>query len=65
MILAEGPETVAAFIGKPILATGRIVLPVGYCGREPVEAIRKLYTKTHNYVDNLASWVSLRASRSR
>lgn len=30
MILAEGPETVAAFIGEPILGTGGIVPPPGY-----------------------------------
>ncbi|WP_157018935.1 aspartate aminotransferase family protein [Mesorhizobium xinjiangense] len=42
MILAEGPETVAAFIGEPILGTGGIVPPpAGYW--EKIQAVLKKY----------------------
>lgn len=42
MILAEGPDTVAAFIGEPILGTGGIVPPpVGYW--EKIQAVLKKY----------------------
>ncbi len=30
MILAEGPETIAAFIGEPVLGTGIVPSPAGY-----------------------------------
>lgn len=33
MILAEGPDTIAAFIGEPVLGTGGIVLPRRAIGR--------------------------------
>ena len=42
LILAEGPETVAAFIGEPILGTGGIVPPpAGYW--EKIQAVLKKY----------------------
>ncbi|MGX9415524.1 aminotransferase class III-fold pyridoxal phosphate-dependent enzyme, partial [Mesorhizobium sp. 14Arga] len=42
MILTEGPETVAAFIGEPILGTGGIVPPpAGYW--EKIQAVLKKY----------------------
>lgn len=42
LILAEGPDTVAAFIGEPILGTGGIVPPpVGYW--EKIQALLKKY----------------------
>lgn len=42
MILAEGPETVAAFIGEPILGTGGLVPPpAGYWGK--IQAVLKKY----------------------
>ena len=42
MILAEGPDTVAAFIGEPILGTGGIVPPpAGYW--EKIQAVLKKY----------------------
>ncbi|MDW6026619.1 aspartate aminotransferase family protein [Mesorhizobium sp. BAC0120] len=42
MILAEGPETVAAFIGEPILGTGGIVPPpAGYW--EKIQAVLRKY----------------------
>ena len=42
MILAEGPETVAAFIGEPILGTGGIVPPpAGYW--QKIQAVLKKY----------------------
>jgi L-2,4-diaminobutyrate transaminase len=42
MILAEGPETVAAFIGEPMLGTGGIVPPPkGYWAR--IEAVLRKY----------------------
>ncbi|KAA0579892.1 aspartate aminotransferase family protein [Azospirillum sp. Sh1] len=42
MILAEGPETVAAFIGEPVLGTGGIVPPpVGYW--EKIQAVLNKY----------------------
>jgi L-2,4-diaminobutyrate transaminase len=42
MILAEGPETVAAFIGEPILGTGGIVPPpAGYWAN--IQAVLKKY----------------------
>jgi L-2,4-diaminobutyrate transaminase len=42
LILAEGPDTVAAFIGEPILGTGGIVPPpVGYW--EKIQAVLKKY----------------------
>jgi L-2,4-diaminobutyrate transaminase len=42
MILAEGPETVAAFIGEPILGTGGIVPPpAGYW--EKIQAVLTKY----------------------
>ncbi|MFA7433477.1 MAG: aspartate aminotransferase family protein [Gemmobacter sp.] len=42
MILAEGPETVAAFIGEPILGTGGIVPPpAGYW--EKIQAVLEKY----------------------
>jgi L-2,4-diaminobutyrate transaminase len=42
MILAEGPETVAAFIGEPILGTGGIVPPpAGYW--EKMQGVLKRY----------------------
>lgn len=42
MILAEGPDTVAAFIGEPILGTGGIVPPpAGYWQR--IQAVLKKY----------------------
>ena len=42
MILAEGPDTVAAFIGEPILGTGGIVPPPkGYW--EAIQAVLKKY----------------------
>jgi L-2,4-diaminobutyrate transaminase len=42
MILAEGPDTVAAFIGEPILGTGGIVPPpAGYW--EKIQAVLKRY----------------------
>jgi L-2,4-diaminobutyrate transaminase len=42
MILAEGPETVAAFIGEPILGTGGIVPPpAGYW--EKIQAVLAKY----------------------
>ncbi len=42
MILAEGPETVAAFIGEPILGTGGIVPPpAGYW--EKIQAVLNKY----------------------
>jgi len=42
MIVAEGPETVAAFIGEPILGTGGIVPPpTGYW--EKIQAVLKKY----------------------
>jgi len=42
MILAEGPETVAAFIGEPMLGTGGIVPPPdGYW--EKIQAVLKKY----------------------
>jgi L-2,4-diaminobutyrate transaminase len=42
MILAEGPETVAAFIGEPILGTGGIVPPpAGYWAK--IQAVLKRY----------------------
>ena len=40
MILAEGPETIAAFIGEPVLGTGGIVPPpAGYW--EKIQAVLK------------------------
>ena len=40
LILAEGPDTVAAFIGEPILGTGGIVPPpAGYW--EKIQAVLK------------------------
>lgn len=42
MILAEGPDTVAAFIGEPILGTGGIVPPpAGYW--QKIQAVLKKY----------------------
>lgn len=42
MILAEGPETVAAFIGEPILGTGGLVPPpAGYWAK--IQAVLKKY----------------------
>ncbi|MGQ2904193.1 MAG: aspartate aminotransferase family protein [Neoaquamicrobium sediminum] len=42
MILAEGPDTVAAFIGEPILGTGGIVPPpAGYW--EKIQAVLRKY----------------------
>ncbi|HTV71042.1 MAG TPA: aspartate aminotransferase family protein [Rhizobiaceae bacterium] len=42
MILAEGPDTVAAFIGEPILGTGGIVPPpAGYWAK--IQAVLKKY----------------------
>ncbi|WP_434621480.1 aspartate aminotransferase family protein [Azospirillum sp. B2RO_4] len=42
MILAEGPETVAAFIGEPVLGTGGIVPPpAGYW--EKIQAVLNKY----------------------
>jgi len=42
MILAEGPETVAAFIGEPVLGTGGIVPPpAGYWPK--IQAVLKKY----------------------
>lgn len=42
MILAEGPETIAAFIGEPILGTGGIVPPpAGYW--QKIQAVLKKY----------------------
>lgn len=42
MILAEGPDTIAAFIGEPILGTGGIVPPPkGYW--EAIQAVLKKY----------------------
>ena len=42
MILAEGPETVAAFIGEPVLGTGGIVPPpAGYWAE--IQAVLKKY----------------------
>lgn len=42
LILAEGPDTVAAFIGEPILGTGGIVPPpAGYW--EKIQAVLKKY----------------------
>ena len=42
MILAEGPDTVAAFIGEPILGTGGIVPPPkGYWAK--IQAVLKKY----------------------
>ena len=42
MILAEGPDTIAAFIGEPILGTGGIVPPpAGYW--EKIQAVLKKY----------------------
>jgi L-2,4-diaminobutyrate transaminase len=42
MILVEGPETVAAFIGEPILGTGGIVPPpAGYWAK--IQAVLKKY----------------------
>ncbi len=42
MILAEGPDTVAAFIGEPVLGTGGIVPPpAGYW--EKVQAVLEKY----------------------
>ena len=42
LILAEGPETVAAFIGEPILGTGGIVPPpAGYW--EKIQSVLKKY----------------------
>lgn len=42
LILAEGPETVAAFIGEPILGTGGIVPPpAGYW--QKIQAVLKKY----------------------
>jgi L-2,4-diaminobutyrate transaminase len=42
MILAEGPDTVAAFIGEPVLGTGGIVPPpAGYW--QKIQAILKKY----------------------
>jgi L-2,4-diaminobutyrate transaminase len=42
MILAEGPETVAAFIGEPILGTGGIVPPPASYW-EKIQAVLKKY----------------------
>ncbi|MFT0860446.1 aspartate aminotransferase family protein [Ancylobacter sp. G4_0304] len=42
LILAEGPETIAAFIGEPVLGTGGIVPPpAGYWPR--IQAVLKKY----------------------
>jgi L-2,4-diaminobutyrate transaminase len=42
MILAEGPDTIAAFIGEPILGTGGIVPPpAGYWAK--IQAVLKKY----------------------
>lgn len=42
LILAEGPETIAAFIGEPVLGTGGIVPPpVGYWQR--IQAVLRKY----------------------
>ena len=42
MILAEGPDTIAAFIGEPILGTGGIVPPpAGYW--QKIQAVLKKY----------------------
>ena len=41
MILAEGPETVAAFIGEPILGTGGIVPPPAGYWRMIQDVLRK------------------------
>jgi L-2,4-diaminobutyrate transaminase len=42
MILAEGPETIAAFIGEPVLGTGGIVPPPkGYWGK--IQAVLNKY----------------------
>jgi L-2,4-diaminobutyrate transaminase len=42
MILAEGPDTVAAFIGEPVLGTGGIVPPPkGYWGK--IQAVLQKY----------------------
>jgi L-2,4-diaminobutyrate transaminase len=42
MILAEGPETIAAFIGEPILGTGGLVPPpAGYWAK--IQAVLKKY----------------------
>ncbi|MGF7158763.1 L-2,4-diaminobutyrate transaminase [Rhodoligotrophos appendicifer] len=42
MILAEGPDTVAAFIGEPVLGTGGIVPPpMGYW--QKIQAVLKKY----------------------
>jgi len=42
MILAEGPETVAAFIGEPILGTGGIVPPPAHYW-EKIQAVLNKY----------------------
>lgn len=42
MILAEGPETIAAFIGEPVMGAGGVVVPpVGYW--EKIQAVLKKY----------------------
>ncbi|OQM76403.1 aspartate aminotransferase family protein [Manganibacter manganicus] len=42
LILAQGPETIAAFIGEPVLGTGGIVPPPkGYWGK--IQAVLKKY----------------------
>ncbi|MCO4316630.1 aspartate aminotransferase family protein [Phyllobacterium sp. 21LDTY02-6] len=41
MILAEGPETVAAFIGEPILGTGGIVPPPAQYWQKIQEVLKK------------------------
>lgn len=42
MILAEGPETVAAFIGEPVMGAGGVVVPpVGYW--EKIQAVLQKY----------------------
>ena len=42
LIEAEGPETIAAFIGEPLLGTGGIVPPAeGLLGRDPGPCSKK------------------------
>jgi L-2,4-diaminobutyrate transaminase len=59
LILAEGPDTVAAFIGEPILGTGGIVPPpAGYW-----EKIQAVLAQTRRAADRRRGGDRVRASR--